>query len=128
MATVKATLTLSSTDLTTDSLSTSVTTTLTGINTGGIHIKRYIGTNAGSSQELGEENAWAGTVYVYMRNASTVGNISVLIGSGSTSHILLAPGEWAFIPWRADDGDDIDIFQSLESTVGCLLEYGLYGA
>ena len=101
---------------------------LTGINTGGIHIKRYVGTNAGTSQELGEENAWAGTVYVYMRNASTVGNISILIGSSSTSHILLAPGEWAFIPWRADDGDDIDVFQSLAASVGCLLEYGLYGA
>ena len=128
MATVKATITLTSTDLLTDSLSTNVLTTLTGINTGGLHIKRYVGTAAGSSQELGEENAWAGTCYVYMRNASATGNISVLIGSAADSHISLAPGEWAFFPWRADDGDDIDIFQSLSSSVGTLLEYGLFGA
>ena len=126
MATVKSTLSLTAIDLTTDYLSTSVLTTLTGINTGGIHIKRYMEVEAENAQELGEENSWEGTCYVYMRNADPTGVIYVLIGSDADSHIRLSPGEWAWFPWRADDGDDIDIYQNL--VAGTLLEYGLFGA
>ena len=126
MATVTATVTLTSTNLSTDSLSTTVLNTITGVNTGGIHIKRYMETTAGDSQELGEENSWAGTCYVYLRNADATGVISVLVGSATTSFMTLAPGEWAWFPWRADDGEDLDIFQNLEG--GTLLEYGLFGA
>jgi len=129
MATVTATITLTATNLTTDSLSTTVLNTVTGVKTGGIHIKRFIETTAGDAQELAEEDSWAGTCYVYLRNADATGIISVLIGSTSTAYMILAPGEWAWFPWRADDGDDIDIFQNIaEDDSGTLLEYGLFGA
>ena len=125
MATVKSTLTLTATNLTTDSLSTSVLTTLTGMKTGGIHIERIVGADSGTAQEIAEEDAFAGVAYTYLRNVDDTGTISVEIGG--VFNMVLAPGEWAWFPWRADDSDDLDVFQDQGAT-GTLLEFGFFGA
>tara|TARA_B100001123_G_C15321746_1_gene1028160 strand:+ start:491 stop:865 length:375 start_codon:yes stop_codon:yes gene_type:complete len=124
MATVKSTLKLTSTDLTTDSLDVTVLNTLTSIVTGGLHRRKLWGTATGSQEELAEETHYAGSAYVYVKNCQSGTTDNVYLEIGGADNMVLAPGEWAWFPWSAA-GDDINAYAT---TQGSIIEYGIFGA
>jgi len=119
MATINATITLTSPDLTSDALSISSTSTLSeaGVNTGlsqtdGLNRRTY------SSTVSNEPIAVAATYTddqahkVYIKNLSTTASEYVIVRIGATEVGRLYAQDWAFIPWSADttaDDADIDI-------------------
>ena len=117
MATLTPTLTLTSTDATTDQLAFSVTDSLN-------ITKAVIGPSkiATSDSDLTLLAAASYTKsYVYMKNTDDTINIQVKFGS--TANLLLAAGEFTFFPW--DSGNNI-LVASASGTP--YLEYAVFEA
>ena len=117
MATLNATLTLSSTDVTSDTLSMTVTDSLT-TTTPSIGISRVTITTA-DNQELVDE-ATSGVFYFYAKNLDTT-NFVILQTTGSVQYARLSPGEFAFFP--VNDGNGLE---ARADTASCALEYAYW--
>mgnify|MGYP003109049766 CR=1 FL=1 len=122
MAAVTSTLSLTSTDLTTDSLSVSVTNNLSGINTGGMTRINVAAENIGASETLAAHGSYAATTYVYVKNCDTGADNIYLVLAGA-DNMVIAPGEWVWFPWATVA--DIKIWAT---TAGTVAEYGIFGA
>ena len=120
MATLTAKITLTSTDLTTDSLSAETSNSLT-VTEGGIIRKSITGTGSGSAQTIATAAEYAVGSYIYVKNTDTTATDYLIIRSSSADHIQLAGGEWAWFPWVTDA--DITVYAS---TGGTVLEYGIF--
>ena len=117
MATLNATLTLSSTDAVSDTLSMTVTDSLT-TTTPNIGISRVTITTA-DDQELVDEAA-SGVFYFYAKNLDTT-NFVILQTTGSVQYARLSPGEFAFFP--VNDGNGLE---ARADTASCVLEYAYW--
>ena len=117
MATLNATLTLSSTDVTSDTLSMTVTDSLT-TTTPSIGISRVTITTA-DNQELVDE-ATSGVFYFYAKNLDTT-NFVILQTTGSVQYARLSPGEFAFFPVNDSNG-----LEARADTASCSLEYAYW--
>ena len=116
MATTTATLTLNSSDLLTDELSLSVTTTLTqtttstGIeDTTGLTRKKITSTAKGTASgqvTLYTADDFAAIPYLYIKNLETTVGNRIFIYDDSTSgdplQFQLDAGDWGFIPMHGD--------------------------
>ena len=122
MATLKLTSTLTSTDLTSDSISSVVAKSAT-VTQGGITRDNITAVVGAPLTLIPHANHAAGS-YVYFKNAGTL-NLSIKIGAGAATifEIYLIPGTWAMFPWTADT-NDISVYAS--GATGCLLEYGVF--
>jgi len=117
MATLTPTITLTSSDVMTDTLSLSVSGSLT-ISGDVVGISRV----ALSTSDLGILAAATYTKsYVYLKN--TDGSIAIDIDFGSTLSIQLAAGEFAFFPWESSENI---IAKAASGTP--VLEYALFEA
>ena len=117
MATLKPTLSLSSTDATSDSLSFSVTDSLTVTNPS-VGLSRKTITTA-DNQELVDE-ADSGVFYFYAKNTDT-SNFVVLQTTASVQYARLSPGEFCFFP--VNDGNGLE---ARADTASCILEYAYW--
>jgi len=117
MATLNATLTLSSTDATSDTLSMTVTDSLT-TTTPSVGISRITITTA-DNQELVDE-ATSGVFYFYAKNLDTT-NFVILQTTGSVQYARLSPGEFAFFPVNDANG-----LEARADTASCSLEYAYW--
>jgi hypothetical protein len=117
MATLTPTLTLSSSDATGDSLSLSVTDTLTttipAINTAQISIGTASATNILTT-------AQAAHTYVYLKNMDDTNYVSVKIDAGTVFGRLRA-GEFMFFPLELSLGLELQA-----NTGSCVVEYGYW--
>ena len=95
MATLTPTLTLSSTDVTSDVLNFSVTDSLS-IGKKVVNISRV--TTSTSDLTLFASGSYSRS-YVYLRNMDDT--IAMDIDFGSTASFNIRPGEFAFFPWHA---------------------------
>ena len=95
MATLTPTLTLTSTDATSDSLSFTVTDSL-AIAQKVVNISRV--TTSTSDLTLFASSSYSRS-YVYLKNLDS--SIAMDIDFGSTASFNLAAGEFAFFPWHA---------------------------
>ena len=95
MATLTPTLTLASTDVTSDELSFSVTDTLS-ISKKVVNISR-VATSTGDLT-LFASSSYSRS-YVYLKNMDS--SIAMDVDFGSTASFNLAAGEFAFFPWHA---------------------------
>lgn len=127
MATTTATLTLTSADLTGDSLSLSTTATLTKHNsdtgldyTTGVNRITYGSTQTNTNLVAAADYADTTKAHkVYIKNLSTSNSDSLTIEVGAANVVVgkLYGGDWAFLPY--DGTNDIDV-----STSGALsVEY-----
>lgn len=123
MATVKSTLKLTSTTLTTDSLDVTVPVTLTGINTGGLHKMKTKGTAAGSKEKLLDATHFAAATHVYIKNCQSGTTDKINLEIGGAENMVIAPGEWAYFPWSATT--DINVWGTTTLSV---IEIGVFGA
>ena len=117
MATLNATLTLASTDATSDALSMTVTDSLT-TTTPSIGISRVTITTA-DNQELVDEGT-SGVFYFYAKNLDTT-NFIVLQTTASVQYARLSPGEFAFFP--VNDGNGLE---ARADTASCNIEYAYW--
>jgi len=127
MATTTATITINSTDLLTDELSLSTTTTLTAagnstglVGSGGLGRKKLASGHA--QYVLFDGDAYAnGAHKIYLKNTSTTAAEYFTIEINSEQMGKLYAGDWAFFPWEANaDTNDIKIDPSADDMV---LEY-----
>ena len=119
MATINATLTLTSPDLTSDALSISTTSTLSeaGVNTGlsqtdGLNRRTYTSTVSNKALILATNYVDDQAHKVYIKNLSTTAAEFVTVKIGATEVGRLYAGDFLFIPWSADTTStaaDIDI-------------------
>jgi hypothetical protein len=130
MATITAALTLTSPDLTTDSLnlSTSATFTKAGTSTGltsttGVARKT---TTASSQYTLFDGDAYGnGAHKVYIKNTSSTAAEYVTIEINSEQMGKLYAGDWCLFPWEANaDTNDIKLQPSVSTTF--TVEYALF--
>ena len=117
MATINATITLTSPDLTSDALSISSTSTLSeaGVNTGlsqtdGLNRRTYSSIVTDEAIAVAADYTDDQAHKVYIKNLSTTASEYVIVRIGATEVGRLYAQDWAFIPWSADTtGDDADI-------------------
>ena len=100
MATVNTTVTISSSDLTTDVISLSVLSTLLSATQGGITRQKIVGTAAGSAVIIADEDLYTAGAKVWCYNPSTAtSGEKVYISFDSTSgSVVLSGGDWALFP------------------------------
>ena len=117
MAILTPKLTLSSSDATSDTLSLSVTDTLT-VTAPSIGISKITITTA-DNQELVDE-AGSAISYFYAKNTDT-SNFVVLQTTASVQYARLSPGEFCFFPINAAAG-----LEARADTASCVLEYAYW--
>jgi len=120
MATLTPTLTLVSTDILTDSLSLSVTDSLSI--TGSAELKRIV--TSTSSTIFAAASSYT-KAYVYLKNISSTANeiITVEKADSGDEYFTLGAGEFAFFPWAAA----VDLFADA-ATGTPTLEFGIFEA
>jgi|TARA_R110000751_G_scaffold78303_1_gene157980 hypothetical protein len=117
MATLTPTLTLTSSDATSDSLALSVTDSLT-VTAPSIGISRLTITTA-DNQELVDE-ALSGVIYFYAKNTDAT-NFVILQTTASVQYARLSPGEFCFFPVNDSNG-----LEARADTASCVLEYAYW--
>tara|TARA_R100000353_G_scaffold267_2_gene356 strand:- start:96 stop:458 length:363 start_codon:yes stop_codon:yes gene_type:complete len=117
MATLNATLTLSSTDALSDVLSFTVTDELT-VTAPTQGLSRQTITTA-DNQEL-VDDAVSGVKYFYAKNLDST-NFVVLQTTASVQYARLSPGEFAFFP--INDGAGLE---ARADTASCILEFAFF--
>mgnify|MGYP003641669898 CR=1 FL=1 len=117
MATLTPTLTLSSTDVTSDPLSFTVTDSLTVTNPS-VGLSRVVITTS-DDQELVDEGGSA-ISYFYAKNTDST-NFVILQTTASVQYARLSPGEFCFFPINAGAG-----LEARADTASCVLEYAFF--
>ena len=118
MATLTPTLTLTSSDATSDTLSLSVTDSLT-VTAPSVGISKITITTA-DNQELVDEATGSAIHYFYAKNTDTT-NFVVLQTTASVQYARLSPGEFAFFPVNDSNG-----LEARADTASCILEYAYW--
>tara|TARA_R110002110_G_scaffold80721_1_gene210048 strand:- start:309 stop:719 length:411 start_codon:yes stop_codon:yes gene_type:complete len=133
MATVTAAITLTSTDLLTDSLSVATSNTVTAAlatvdSTSGLARKKITSTAKGTASgqvELTTAASYTSPNYLYIKNTDTTATdyISVFDDAGGDLDVLyLAGGDWAFLPIFA--GANLKCYAA---TSGTVVEWMVFG-
>jgi len=117
MATLTATLALTSTDATSESLGLTVTDALSTTDPA-ISIARQSVDTTGQFDIL--TTSKADITYVYVKNIDTTNTIT-LKTDGGVAHMDLSPGEFAFFPVKGAVG-----LEATANTAPCVLEYGYW--
>tara|TARA_R100001015_G_C4625866_1_gene184572 strand:- start:1111 stop:1473 length:363 start_codon:yes stop_codon:yes gene_type:complete len=117
MATLTPTLTLTSTDATSDALSITVTDSLTTANPQ-TNIARKSILHTGPTNIL--TTADSAITYVYLKNLDSTNIITVKIDD-ATAFLDLSPGEFAFMPLKGAVG-----LECQANSATCVLEYGYW--
>ena len=118
MATLTPTLTLASTDASSDTLNFTVTDSLTVADSGNVGLSRVTITTA-DDQEL-VDDAISGVFYFYAKNIDTT-NFVVLQTTASVQYARLSPGEFCFFP--INDGAGLE---ARADTASCVLEFAFF--
>ena len=118
MATLTPSLTLTSTDATSDSLSFTVTDSLTVAAAGNRGLSRETITTS-DNQELVDEGT-SGIYYFYAKNTDST-NFVILQTTASVQYARLSPGEFCFFP--VNDGNGLE---ARADTASCVLEYAYW--
>ena len=127
MATTTAAITITSTDLTTDSLSLSTTATLTKAGTAN-GLDQLVGVSRKTVATAGVTTIFAASDYtadrahkLYVKNTSTTDAHNVIVTFASQAVGRLYAGDWMFFPWSAATNADISYTASV--TTGMVIEH-----
>ena len=123
MATVTAKLTLTSTDLTSDSLSVDNTMSMT-LSQGGITRYAVTGTTTGAASTLYTGNDQTGPVYMYLKNTDSTSTDYVYIftdDSDDTNFVKLGGGQFIWITLNKEA-----TYKCYVQTAETIIEYGVF--
>jgi hypothetical protein len=129
MATLTAACTLTSTDLTSDSMSVAISNAITVTHTTGLSRRPVPNTSSTPASDLLIYTAddFAATAYVYVKNCDSVATDYIYIyddtSTGDPVILKLSGGEWAFLPTNADK-----TLKAYAATAGTVLEFAVFGA
>jgi|TARA_Y100000034_G_scaffold51545_1_gene63361 hypothetical protein len=126
MATLTANITLTSTDLLTDSLSLTVSNNLTVLQ-GGIFRSTVTATSTGASATtIYTADDYAAPCYIYIKNTDATATDYLYVyddtSTGDPVELKLSGGEWAWMPTNADK-----TLRVYAATTGTVVEYGIFG-
>ena len=119
MATLTPTLSLSSTDATSDALSFSVSANLSVAAAGPNQGLSRVTITTADNQELVDE-ATSGVFYFYAKNTDST-NFVILQTTASVQYARLSPGEFCFFPVNDSNG-----LEARADTASCILEYAYW--
>ena len=127
MATVTAQISLTSTDLLSDSLSISVSTDVTAANTTGLARRPVAATGVGgTATTLFEASDFNAPAYLYIKNTDSTATDYIYVYDDTTSGdpviLKLAGGDWAFLPLNAGL-----TLKAYATTGGTLIEFMVIG-
>ena len=117
MATLTAKLTLSSSNVTSDTLNLTTTDTLTTTNPQ-INVARISCPHDSATQVL--TTSQSAITYVYLKNTDTT-NIITVKTDGAESFSDLGPGEFMFFPLKGAVGVEVQA-----NSAACIMEYGYW--
>jgi hypothetical protein len=120
MATINATLNLTSSDATSESLAIAATDAITITNP--VQNTSRVVITSGTPFVV-VEAAKASATYVYLQNVDATNNLDLAEAATNVSYGTLLPGEWAFFPVKASVGLEIDAVAATAE-----LEYGFWSA
>lgn len=125
MATVTPKITLTSTDLLSQNLNISVSSSITASHTTGLArapiTSTAIGTTSGQVT-LYTADDFAATAYMYVKNTDSTTTDYIYVYTGSNIWLKLAGGDWAFLPMVADD-----TLKAYATTTGTIVEWMVFG-
>ena len=131
MATTTAAITITSTDLTTDSLSLSTTATLTKAATAN-GLEQVIGVSRQTIASAGETTLLSASSYtadkahkLYVKNTSTTDAHNIILKIGTQIIGRLYAGDFMLIPWCAAS-DENDIFVKPSVSTNMVIEYMVF--
>ena len=126
MGTLKAKITLTSSDISSDSINFSVENTLT-VNNGGIIRTKVTGNTLSDATVLFSAGSYSYPTYLYIKNtdATATDFVHINLDPFTDSTIQLRGGEWTWIPWKA--ANDITVYTS-NTDDNTVIEYGLFYA
>ena len=128
MATLSASCTLTSTDLTSDSMSVVISNDITVTHTTGLARRPVPNTSKTSSSDLTIYTAddFSATAYVYVKNVDATSTNYIYVYDDTTSGdpvlLKLSGGEWAFLPTIADK-----TLKAYAATADIILEFAVFG-
>lgn len=129
MATVNNTLTLSSTDLTSDSISLSILNTITSATQGGISRLKLATTAALNATIVAPSAKFTEGAKVWLYNPSTVtgGNERIYVAlDAATGQIQLNSGDWAVVPWKGGTRSTPTNITAWGQVADNVLEFGVF--
>jgi len=127
MATLKPSLTLTSTDLLSDTINFTTTTSVTASHTTGLARAPITSTAVGTASgqvTLYTGDDYAAIAYLYIKNtdATATDYVYVYKDGGTDNWLKLAGGDWAFLPLIADD-----TLKAWATTSGTVVEWMVVG-
>tara|TARA_R110000737_G_scaffold337870_1_gene358427 strand:- start:562 stop:954 length:393 start_codon:yes stop_codon:yes gene_type:complete len=127
-ATVTNTLTITSSNLTTDVISLSVVNTMASATQGGMTRQKIVGIAPGSAVVIADEDLYTPGAKIWLYNPSTATtNEKIYVSFDSTTdQIILSGGDWAIIPWSASgSGTPVDL-EAWSEVTNNILEFGIF--
>jgi len=125
MATITTKLTLTSTDLLSQSLNLSLSKAITASHTTGLArapiTSTAIGTTSGQVT-LYTADDYAAIAYLYIKNTDTTATDYIYVYTASNIWLKLGGGEFAFLPLVADD-----TLKAYATTTGTIVEWMVFG-
>lgn len=129
MATVNATLTMNSSDLTSDAISLSVLNTLSSATQGGISRVKLATTAIAGATVLAPAAKYTEGARIWLYNpattASAANTVTVSLDE-SASTIVLNAGDWAIIPWSASTRTTAKNLEAFGGSTDLIIEFGVF--
>ena len=125
MATITTKLTLTSTDLLSQSLNLSLSKAITASHTTGLARAPITSTAIGTASgqvTLYTADDYAAIAYLYIKNTDTTATDYIYVYTGSNIWLKLGGGEFAFLPMVADD-----TLKAYATTTGTIVEWMVFG-
>jgi len=125
MATVTPKLTLTSTDLLSQNLNLSVSTSITASHTSGLARAPITSTAIGTASgqvTLYTADDFAAIAYLYVKNTDSTATNYIYVYTASNNWLKIAGGEFAFLPLIADD-----TLKAYATTSGSIVEWMVFG-
>lgn len=125
MATVTPKLTLTSTDLLSQNLNLSVSTSITASHTSGLARAPITSTAIGTASgqvTLYTADDFAAIAYLYVKNTDSTATNYIYVYTASNNWLKIAGGEFAFLPLIADD-----TLKAYAATSGSIVEWMVFG-
>jgi len=125
MATITPKLTLTSTDLLSQNLNLSISTSITASHTTGLARAPITSTAIGTASgqvTLYTADDYAAVAYLYIKNTDSTATDYIYVYTGSNIWLKLGGGEFAFLPMVADD-----TLKAYAATSGTIVEWMVFG-
>tara|TARA_R110001592_G_scaffold93109_2_gene270616 strand:+ start:19078 stop:19470 length:393 start_codon:yes stop_codon:yes gene_type:complete len=129
MATVNATLTMNSSDLTSDAISLSVLNTLSSATQGGISRVKLATQAISGATVLAPAAKFTEGARIWLYNpatsASAANTVTVSLDQAAST-IVLNAGDWAIIPWSASTRTTDKNLMAFGGSADLIIEFGVF--